>query len=36
MAGVLLYGAPAPGLADIPKGAVQVSPLILGSQDAGR
>ena len=33
MTGVLLYGAPAPGLAEIPKGAVQVSPLILGSQD---
>jgi 16S rRNA (guanine1207-N2)-methyltransferase len=33
MAGVLLYGAPAPGLAEIPKGAVQVSPLILASQD---
>ncbi|HEX7945929.1 MAG TPA: methyltransferase [Phenylobacterium sp.] len=33
MTGVLLYGAPAPGLVDVPPGAVQVSPLIPGSQD---
>lgn len=33
MAGAILYGAPAPGLVDIPAGAVQVSPLIPGSQD---
>ncbi len=31
--GVLLYGAPAPGLIEIPAGAVQVSPLIPGSGD---
>lgn len=30
---VLLYGAPAPGLVDIPAGAVQVSPLVPGSED---
>jgi 16S rRNA (guanine1207-N2)-methyltransferase len=30
---VLLYGAPAPGLIDVPAGAVQVSPLIPGSED---
>jgi 16S rRNA (guanine1207-N2)-methyltransferase len=30
---VLVYGAPAPGLADVPAGAVQVSPLIPGSED---
>ncbi|WP_296595330.1 class I SAM-dependent methyltransferase [Phenylobacterium sp.] len=29
----ILYGVPAPGLAEVPAGAVQVSPLILGSQD---
>lgn len=29
----VLYGAPAPGLVDIPPGATQVSPLIPGSQD---
>ncbi len=29
----ILYGAPAPGLADVPPGAVQVSPLIPGAQD---
>lgn len=29
----LLYGAPVPGLVDIPPGAMQVSPLILGSTD---
>jgi 16S rRNA (guanine1207-N2)-methyltransferase len=33
VSGVLLYGAPAPGLVDVPPGAVQVSPLIPGSQD---
>ena len=33
MAGVLLYGAPAPGLIEVPRNAVQVSPLIPGSQD---
>jgi 16S rRNA (guanine1207-N2)-methyltransferase len=33
MAGVLLYGAPAPGLVEVPRGAVQVSPIILGSLD---
>jgi 16S rRNA (guanine1207-N2)-methyltransferase len=33
VAGVLLYGAPAPGLIEVPRGAVQVSPIILGSQD---
>jgi len=33
MAGVILYGAPAPGLAEIPAGVTQVSPLILGSSD---
>ncbi|MBL8555639.1 MAG: class I SAM-dependent methyltransferase [Phenylobacterium sp.] len=33
MTGAVLYGAPAPGLVDIPAGAVQVSPLIPGSQD---
>ena len=33
MAGVILYGAPAPGLIEVPRGAVQVSPIILGSQD---
>ena len=33
MAGVLLYGAPAPGLIDIPPGATQLSPLIPGSSD---
>lgn len=31
--GVLLYGAPAPGLIDVPAGAIQLSPLIPGSQD---
>lgn len=31
MAGALLYGAPAPGLVEVPKGAVQLSPLIPGS-----
>jgi len=33
VAGAILYGAPAPGLAEIPRGAVQVSPIMLGSQD---
>jgi len=32
-AGVLLYGAPAPGLVEIPAGAIQVSPIIPGSED---
>ena len=29
----LLYGSPAPGLVEVPAGAVQVSPLIPGAQD---
>jgi len=29
----ILYGSPAPGLADVPAGAQQVSPLVPGSQD---
>ena len=33
MAGALVYGAPAPGLAEVPQGAVQLSPLIPGSAD---
>ena len=33
MTRVVLYGAPAPGLVDIPTGAVQVSPLMPGSED---
>lgn len=33
MAGVLLYGAPAPGLVEVSPGARQVSPLIPGSAD---
>jgi len=33
MAGAILYGAPAPGLVEVPRGAVQVSPIILGSED---
>ncbi|PZQ62496.1 MAG: methyltransferase [Phenylobacterium zucineum] len=33
MSRTLLYGAPAPGLVDVPPGAVQVSPLIPGSED---
>ncbi|WP_304180003.1 class I SAM-dependent methyltransferase [Phenylobacterium aquaticum] len=33
MSGAILYGAPAPGLTDIPPGATQVSPLIPGSAD---
>jgi 16S rRNA (guanine1207-N2)-methyltransferase len=33
VAEVILYGAPAPGLVDVPAGARQVSPLIPGSQD---
>jgi len=32
----ILYGAPAPGLVDIPASAVQVSPLIVGSQDVAQ
>src|SRR6187401_1217010 len=35
MAGVLLYGAPAPGLVEVPARAVQVSPLVPGSADLG-
>ncbi|HEY8003462.1 MAG TPA: methyltransferase [Phenylobacterium sp.] len=33
MAGALLYGAPAPGLVEVPKAALQLSPLIPGSAD---
>ena len=33
MTGAILYGAPAPGLVEVPRGAVQVSPTILGSED---
>ena len=33
MAGALIYGAPAPGLMDVPPGALQLSPLIPGSAD---
>ncbi len=33
MAGALLYGAPAPGLIEVPPGAQQLSPLIPGSGD---
>lgn len=33
MADVLLYGVPAPGLVDIPAGAIEVSPLVPGSED---
>jgi len=33
LAAAILYGAPAPGLVEIPRGAVQVSPLIPGSED---
>ncbi|MBX3482443.1 class I SAM-dependent methyltransferase [Phenylobacterium sp.] len=33
MTGTILYGAPAPGLVEVPAGATQVSPLIPGSQD---
>ncbi|MDZ4376275.1 MAG: methyltransferase, partial [Phenylobacterium sp.] len=29
----LLYGIPQPGLVDVPAGAIQVSPLVPGSQD---
>jgi 16S rRNA (guanine1207-N2)-methyltransferase len=29
----LLYGHPAPGLVDVPAGAIQVSPSVIGSQD---
>jgi 16S rRNA (guanine1207-N2)-methyltransferase len=31
--GALVYGAPAPGLVEVPKGALQLSPLIPGSAD---
>jgi 16S rRNA (guanine1207-N2)-methyltransferase len=33
VAGALIYGAPAPGLIEVPAGAVQLSPLIPGSTD---
>jgi 16S rRNA (guanine1207-N2)-methyltransferase len=33
MTGAILYGAPAPGLVEVPRGALQTSPLILGSSD---
>ena len=33
MTTTLLYGTPAPGLVDIPAGAVQVSPLVLDSSE---
>jgi len=33
MTGALLYGAPAPGLVEVPPGALQLSPLIPGSSD---
>lgn len=33
MGGAILYGAPAPGLVDIPPGAAQASPLMPGSTD---
>jgi 16S rRNA (guanine1207-N2)-methyltransferase len=33
MTGAVLYGVPAPGLFEVPKGAVQTSPLVLGSSD---
>lgn len=33
MGGALLYGAPAPGLVEVPPGALQLSPLIPGSTD---
>lgn len=33
MTRVLLYGVPAPGLVDVPTGAVQVSPLLPGAED---
>src|SRR5205814_9889102 len=33
MAGVILYGAPTPGLIEVPRGALQVSPLIPGSEE---
>ncbi|WP_372785186.1 class I SAM-dependent methyltransferase [Phenylobacterium sp.] len=33
MAGAILYGAPAPGLIEVPPGAAQLSPLIPGSGD---
>jgi 16S rRNA (guanine1207-N2)-methyltransferase len=33
MAGALIYGAPAPGMIEVPAGAVQLSPLVPGSTD---
>ena len=33
MGGAILYGQPAPGLIEVPPGATQVSPLVLGSSD---
>lgn len=33
MSTILLYGAPAPGLVDVPAGAVQTSPLVPGATD---
>jgi 16S rRNA (guanine1207-N2)-methyltransferase len=33
VAEAVLYGAPAPGLVEVPAGATQVSPLVLGSSD---
>lgn len=33
MATTILYGAPAPGLIEVPRDAMQVSPIILGSED---
>ena len=36
MAGALVYGAPALGLAEVPQGAAQLSPLIPGSADIAR
>jgi 16S rRNA (guanine1207-N2)-methyltransferase len=34
--GALIYGAPAPGLVEVPAGALQLSPLIPGSADISR
>lgn len=31
--GALIYGTPAPGLIEVPKGALQLSPLVPGSTD---
>ena len=33
MASAILYGSPAPGLVDVPRGAVQTSPLMPGASD---